>query len=280
MNNIKTNEIIERNKTMYNFYLELEQTQEEKIELDIDFIYNNQSLISEVINKHSVALKKVKDKTRNKSFFLGVSHFILINAIVLLPNFFIGGIESDYLKYSLLFSLICFSAVVIPIESGEESALNCFKNYCLSFIFKNKNNYFLTKSVTEEYGFVSKKGKKIIEDFQNNLNLKELQIYNEFINKEYVHTEVGELHSLETVIYKTVKDFLLNKTKKEILINKDVILSLIDMLEETSIDEAVLTELYINKVDVNGKYKNKKLNQLNQIKDHSFKNENIVIKQI
>jgi hypothetical protein len=252
---------------------------------DLNYLLDNDKTINTIKQKYKNTLISAKNNTEGKSFSLGVLHFFLFNIIISLPNLFIEDKEGILAIYVLLNSLVTmasFVLIVSPMLEGKKSELRGFKNYCLSFFFKNKDNRLLDNSIYKEFGIITKKSKENINDYYNHLTKEENDIYNYFFEKNCL-SEKGNIRSYSDIAYSFLENYLNNNDKTEIIKNKKIILKVIDRLTENSIEEVRLTNLYIDKIQKKGEFKNNKLNQINEltdIKKETFKNENIVIKQI
>jgi hypothetical protein len=248
-----------------------------KIKLTLSFLLENKVTLEKVISKHNSTLSTADNQSDNKSTAYGISFFGLITFLMFLPNLFFDN--RAYLATSICLIVINSLLSLSFSVCDDKIPLNFIKKYFLSFLYKNNKNDFLINLIYKKHDLITEKSKQTIEDFYDSLTTQESELHNLLLDENEKYTKNhGYLKDYDDIIYIEVKKYLLKHNKEEILNNKDNILGLLDQLIEYYADE--LTKIYLSKTQLNGKYKNNKINQLNEISKKTTVINKTLIKQI
>jgi hypothetical protein len=239
--------------------------------IKLKFLLDNKNNFKNVIEKHNKTLKNIIKINKKTSLIIDSS----MSAIYTITLYSLTS-NADFSVFSLCYYMI-YLALILNIIFSEEtntdfSFYKLLKKMAFSTFFKRNNNY-LFDFIYNKFGFVNKKSKKIINDFYNKLNKSENNTYNQISNNKNNYHKSGDMKDYHFIIYQTLTTYLQESNIEEIEYNKNIIFSLIDELNETSIIEQEIIQLYLSETikdsKINGKYKNKTLNKLNTIEDAS-----------
>jgi hypothetical protein len=257
----------------------MKQINSDKIKIDLNVLLNSKDKIKNIIHKHNCTIKQSQESCSKTNVAYETIHMLLLSTLSFIPYFFIE--KSLFPMIYLILISLSFSITILPLINDQKSFINILKSYCSSLFFKSKIKNKLSQLIFNKNGIITKKSNEIINDFYNYLTEEDFKIHEELLS-QFTIEDNGKLESYESIIYGEIDEYLLTHSKEEILSNQELILSLIDSLEEKSIEVDTLTELYISKTQKTGKYKNNKLNQITNHKSHknTLTSDNLVIKQI
>lgn len=197
----------------------------------------------------------VEKQTRDNLCILSAT--ITLIFIILFSG--LAGLTPEYISrvlYVILAGVIFFVpfTVIMPFLISMLSNLknhNPIKkgiNYLFNF-FRKKENSKLIKDTYLSNLFISKKLKKLISHFEQNLNDKEKDIY------ETLQSSFSLDKGINEPIYQVVSEYLNNNEANDILNNKKDVLLLLDNMEKNSDEQIELINLYKEKTLFNKKSK-------------------------
>jgi hypothetical protein len=240
----------------------------------IDFLFNNQNKIKPVINKTTTAYNKSDSIGENVFFGYSILFYLLLMTASFMPAI-LFSLNEIYITIPLALEMFLGAHFLFP---DSQSSLKTFfynsSRKIISYFKKEKADSKLEKIIFDKYNFISKKTKKILNIFYNSLNKEELIIHKTLLD------EYSADSTYSFIVSETIKKFLIDNNRQEILNNKKTILALMDTLSET--DSSILVDLYIENTNKEGSLKNPVLNQLLD-KNDSFaiiKDKKVYIKEL